>query len=129
RARSLLLPAGRRGRLDRRRDRRLLLQRRPEQAPAPLRRSAALRPKHAVADRVPMTGHILLLCLANLLMLAVGAGLLPVLRLAHSRRDVVGQLPLAYAVGLAATGIVAANLALVDVSVGRLGLPLLAAGS
>jgi hypothetical protein len=76
-----------------------------------------------------MTGHILLLCLANLLMLAVGAGLLPVLRLAHSRRDVVGQLPLAYAVGLAATGIVAANLALVDVSVGRLGLPLLAAGS
>jgi hypothetical protein len=76
-----------------------------------------------------MTGNILLLCLANALMLSVGIGLLPVLRLAHSRRDVVARLPLAYAVGLAATGIVAANLAVVDVPVGRLGLPLLAAGS
>jgi hypothetical protein len=76
-----------------------------------------------------MTGNILLLCLANALMLAVGIGLLPVLGLAQSRRDVLARLPLAYAVGLAATGIVAANLALVDVAVGRVGLPLLAAGS
>jgi Dolichyl-phosphate-mannose-protein mannosyltransferase len=76
-----------------------------------------------------MTGNILLLCLANGLMLAVGIGLLPVLGLAQSRRDLPARLPLAYAVGLAATGILAANLALVDVAVGRLGLPLLAAGS
>jgi hypothetical protein len=76
-----------------------------------------------------MTGHILLLCLANALMLAVGTGLLPVLRLAQTRREVLARLPLAYAVGIAATAIVAANLAVVDVSVGRVGLPLLAAAS
>jgi hypothetical protein len=76
-----------------------------------------------------VTGHILLLCLANVLMLAVGAGLLPLLRLAETPRDLLVRLPLAYAVGIAAVGVVAANLALVDVSVGRVGLPLLAAGA
>jgi hypothetical protein len=76
-----------------------------------------------------MTGHILLLCVSNVLMLAVGAGLLPVLQLAETPHELLVRLPLAYAVGIAATGVLAANLALVDVSVGRVGLPLLAAGS
>jgi hypothetical protein len=73
-----------------------------------------------------VTTHILELSLANLLMLVVGIGLLPVLRLGSTPRSVVLQLPLAYAVGLAATGVVGANLALIDVPIGRVGLPLLA---
>jgi hypothetical protein len=76
-----------------------------------------------------MTGHIVLLVVANVLMLAVGTGLLPVLRLAEAPRELLVRLPLAYAVGIAATGVIAANLALVGVSVGRVGLPLLAAAS
>jgi hypothetical protein len=73
-----------------------------------------------------VTAHIAALCLANVLMLAVGAGLLPVLRLARTGREVLVRLPLAYAIGLAATGIAAANLALIGVSVGRIALPILA---
>lgn len=76
-----------------------------------------------------MIGDILLLCLANALMLAVGVGLLPVLRLAETPRELLVRLPLAYAVGLAASGVVGAEVALVDEPLGRLGLPLLAAGS
>lgn len=74
-----------------------------------------------------MTADILALVLANILMLALGTGLLPFLRLASSRRQLLVRLPLAYAVGVAATGIVAAELALVDVPVGRVALPILAA--
>ena len=73
-----------------------------------------------------MTADIVAICLANLLMLALGAGLLPLLRLAHTRRELVRRLPLAYAVGLAGTGIAAAELALVHVPVGRITLPILA---
>ena len=51
-------------------------------------------------------------------MLVLGAGLLPLLRLARTRRELLLRLPLAYAVGLAATGILAADLAVVDVPVG-----------
>jgi len=76
-----------------------------------------------------MTSRILALAVANLLMLALGCGLLPLLRLARTRREVLGRLPLAYAVGLAATGILTADLAVVDVPVGRLVLPLLAVAS
>ena len=76
-----------------------------------------------------MTAHIVALCLANVLMLVAGAGLLPVLRLARTPREVFVRLPLAYAIGLAATGIAAANLALIHVPVGRVGLPLLAAAA
>ncbi len=76
-----------------------------------------------------MTARILELALANLLMLALGTGLLPLLRLARTRRDLVARLPLGYAVGLAATGIVSADLAVVHVAVGRVLLPLLAAAS
>ena len=65
-----------------------------------------------------MTSKIVAIAGANALMLVFGAGLLPVLRLAHTRRELLGRLPLAYAVGLAATGILAADLAVVDVPVG-----------
>jgi 4-amino-4-deoxy-L-arabinose transferase-like glycosyltransferase len=74
-----------------------------------------------------VTARILSLVLANLLMLGLGAGLLPLLRLARTRRELVAKLPLAYAVGLAATGILAAHLALVGVPVGGIVLPLLTA--
>jgi hypothetical protein len=66
---------------------------------------------------------------ANGVMLVLGAGLLPVLRLAASRREVAARLPLAYAVGLAATGILAAELAVVDVPVGWVALGFIAAAS
>jgi hypothetical protein len=65
-----------------------------------------------------MTGRILDLAGANALMLLLGVGLLPPLRLVRTRRELLGRLPLAYAVGLAATGILAADLAVVDVPVG-----------
>ena len=62
-------------------------------------------------------------------MLLLGCGLLPFLRLARSRRELLTRAPLGYAVGLAATGIIAADLAVVHVPVGRILLPLLALGS
>ena len=76
-----------------------------------------------------MTTRILELVLANVLMLALGGGLMAALRLARTRRELLVRLPLAYAVGLAATGILAADLAVVDVPVGRIVLAALAAGS
>jgi hypothetical protein len=65
----------------------------------------------------------------NVLILALGAGLLPRLRLAHTWRQLLGRLPLAYAVGLAATGILAADLAVVAVPVGWVALSVLTAAS
>jgi len=76
-----------------------------------------------------MTAHVVLLVLANVLMLALGAGLLPLLRLAATPRELLLRLPLAYAIGLSATGVIAANLALVHLPLGRIGLPVLAAGA
>ena len=70
-----------------------------------------------------MTG----LLLANALYFAIGVGLLPLLRIAPDRAALVARLPLAYAVGLAATGIVAAHLALIDVQLGLVELVVLAA--
>jgi hypothetical protein len=70
-----------------------------------------------------MTG----LLAANVLYLAVGAALLPLLRLAGSWQEALARLPLAYMVGIAATGIVAAHLALIDVAIGLIELGLLAA--
>jgi hypothetical protein len=70
---------------------------------------------------------VIVLLLANLLMLALGAGLLPLLGAARSRPDLLVRLPLAYPAGIAATGIVSAHLALARLAVGRIGLPLLAA--
>ena len=76
-----------------------------------------------------MTDRILAVVGVQLLLLVLGAGLLPVLRLASTRRELLARLPLAYAVGLAAGGIVAADLAVVDIPVGGIALPLLAAAA
>jgi hypothetical protein len=65
-----------------------------------------------------VTSKIVAIAGANALMLVLGAGLMPYLRLARTRRELLSRLPLAYAVGLAATGILAADLAVVDVPVG-----------
>ena len=71
-----------------------------------------------------MSSRIAVLAAANLVMLAFGCGLLALLRLARTRRELLAQLPLAYAVGLAATGILAAELAVVGVAVGPVVLSL-----
>jgi dolichyl-phosphate-mannose-protein mannosyltransferase len=76
-----------------------------------------------------VTAHIVELVVANALFAAFGTGLLPLLRLAQTRRQLLTRLPLGYAVGLAAGGIVVAHLSLLHVPVGRAGLPLLAIGS
>jgi hypothetical protein len=55
---------------------------------------------------------------ANALMLVAGLGLLPWLGVARSWRDLAKRWGLSYLCGLAATGILAAHLALVHVSVG-----------
>lgn len=67
------------------------------------------------------------LLLANALFLAIGVGLLPLLRIAPDRATLVERLPLAYPVGVAASGILAAHLALIDVPVGLVELVVLAA--
>ncbi len=76
-----------------------------------------------------MTERILALSGVQLLLFALGTGLLPLLRLASTRRELRARLPLGYPVGLAAGGILAADLAVVDVPVGGIALPLLAAAS
>jgi len=65
--------------------------------------------------------------LANALFFAIGTGLLPLLRIAPERATLVERLPLAYPVGVAATGIAAAHLALIDVPLGLVELVVLAA--
>ena len=76
-----------------------------------------------------MTGRLVAVAVANLLMLALGTGLLPLFGLARTPRRLLTGLPLAYALGVAATGILAADLTLVRVPVGRIALPLLAVAS
>src|SRR5207244_1725144 len=99
------------------RDGRHLLLRRPVAAaqafpdPGPGGGAADLRLEAAQ----PVTSRILDLAGANGLMLLAGAGLLPLLRLARTRRELVARLPLAYTVGLVATGVAAAELAVVSV--------------
>jgi hypothetical protein len=68
---------------------------------------------------VAMTGRLLALLAANVLMLALGTGLLPLLGLARTRRELLAKLPLGYLVGIVATGVLAAELAVVDVAAGR----------
>jgi hypothetical protein len=63
---------------------------------------------------------------ANALMFCAGLGLLPLLGVARSWRELVARSGLGYLCGLVLAGIVAANLALVRVSFGWLGLALLA---
>jgi hypothetical protein len=66
---------------------------------------------------------------ANLLYFAIGAGLLPLLRIARTTDELLERLPLAYMAGLAATGILAAHLALIDVPLGLVELVVLAAAA
>jgi hypothetical protein len=63
---------------------------------------------------------------ANVLMLGAGLGLLPLLGVARSWRELVARSGLAYLCGILVAAIVAANLALVHVSFGWIGLALLA---
>jgi hypothetical protein len=76
-----------------------------------------------------MTIRVLALALANAWMLAFGVGLLPLLGLARTPRDLLAKLPLAYAIGLVATGVLAAELAVVQVPLGWLTLVLLSIAS
>jgi hypothetical protein len=64
---------------------------------------------------------------ANLLYFAVGVGLLPLLRIAETREQLLERLPLAYMAGVAATGILSAHLALIDVPLGLVELVVLGA--
>ncbi len=66
---------------------------------------------------------------ANGLMFLAGLGVLPLLGAARSWRQLVSRSGLAYLCGIVLAGIVAANLALVRVSFGWIGLALLAAAS
>jgi hypothetical protein len=70
---------------------------------------------------------VIALLAANALYFVVGAGLLPLLRIARGSRELVERLPLAYPLGVAATGILAAHLALIDVPLGLVELVVLAA--
>jgi hypothetical protein len=64
---------------------------------------------------------------ANVLMLAAGLGMLPLLGIARSWRLLLFRSGLAYLCGIVLVGIVSAHLALVHVSFGWIGLALLAA--
>ncbi len=64
---------------------------------------------------------------ANVLMLGAGLGLLPLLGVARSWRELVARSGLGYLCGILLAAIIAANLALVHVSFGWIGLGLLAA--
>ena len=66
------------------------------------------------------------LLLLQLLFLALGAGALPVLGIARDRAQLRERLPLAYLVGVALAGIVAAHLALLNAAVGVTELVVLA---
>jgi hypothetical protein len=76
-----------------------------------------------------VTGRILALVAANVVLAVLGTGLLPWLRLARTRRQLLTRLPLGYAVGIAAGGILVAHLSLLHIPLGRIGLPLVAAVS
>jgi hypothetical protein len=74
-------------------------------------------------------GSLAGLVAAQFLYLGIGAGLMPLLRIVSTSAQLVPRLGLAYMVGVAATGILAAHLALLDVPLGLLELSLLAAVS
>lgn len=73
-----------------------------------------------------MSGSLAPLLAANGLYAAVGAGLLPVLGIARSWSSLLARLGLAYMVGAATVGIVAAHLALARMPVGLLELSVMA---
>jgi hypothetical protein len=65
-----------------------------------------------------MTYRVAAVLVANLLMLAIGAGLLPLLGLARTRAELVARLGLAYMVGVVAAGALSMYLALLTGAVG-----------
>jgi hypothetical protein len=65
-----------------------------------------------------VTGSLAGLLVANLFYLAIGIGLLPLLRIGRTRDEVLRRMGLAYILGLAAIGIVGAHLALVGAPLG-----------
>src|SRR6187200_3260802 len=76
-----------------------------------------------------MTGSLAPLLAANGLYVCVGAGLLPVLRIARSWSSLVARLGLSYMVGVATVGIAASHLALASVALGLRELSIMAAVS
>jgi len=73
-----------------------------------------------------LTGSLAGLLAANVLYLVIGIALMPLLRIARTRAELTAKLGLAYMVGVAATGVLSAHLALVDVPVGLTELVVLA---
>jgi hypothetical protein len=65
-----------------------------------------------------MTGSLAGLVAANVLYLAIGAGLLPLLHVARSWSSLLLRLGLAYLVGVTVAGILVAHLALLDLALG-----------
>jgi hypothetical protein len=76
-----------------------------------------------------LSGRLLLLLLVQALYVAVGLGLLPLLGIARTRSALCRRIGLAYIVGVASTGVLAAHAALVRVPFGLLELALLASVS
>jgi hypothetical protein len=73
-----------------------------------------------------VTGSLAGLLFANALYLVIGIALLPLLRVARTREELWAKLGLAYMLGVAATGALAAHLALIGVPVGLVELAVLA---
>jgi hypothetical protein len=73
-----------------------------------------------------VTGSLAGLLFANALYLVIGIALLPLLRVARTRVELWAKLGLAYMLGVAATGALAAHLALIGVPVGLVELAVLA---
>jgi hypothetical protein len=73
-----------------------------------------------------LTGSLAGLLFANALYLAIGVALLPLLRVARTRGELAARLGLGYMVGVAATGALAAHLALIGVPIGLAELVVLA---
>jgi hypothetical protein len=73
-----------------------------------------------------LTGSLGGLLFANALYLVIGIELLPLLRIARTRAELTARLGLAYMVGVAATGVLSAHLALIHVPVGLTELVVLA---
>lgn len=76
-----------------------------------------------------MTQSILLVLLANVLLFATGLGALPLIGVARSGRELLRRSGLAYLVGLAVGGIVAATLAVLQLPASWLAFSLLAGAS
>lgn len=76
-----------------------------------------------------MTRELAAIMLVNLLMALFGLGMMLLLGIARTPRQLLVRSPLAYALGLAATGLVGSALELAGAPLGELGLTVLAVGS